>query len=96
MNEGFYIPDAWLALVFFRWCCRYHIEPHDPRRLEAWRRMVKKKKAVYLRDVRPALAGKKVVAVGFEKPHECSSENYCRDHVRCLCMCQAEHKKETQ
>ena len=61
MSEGFAI-DARTGELFFRFCARYHIEKREDRVL-VLRELARRKKARYLRDVRPFMAGKKVLKI---------------------------------
>jgi hypothetical protein len=75
-QEGF-LTDARTAELFFRLCQRYHIE-HPEDRILVLREIVKRKKAKYIRDVAPWIAGKKILKVGFEKPgHNAGPKHRC-------------------
>jgi hypothetical protein len=50
-RDGFVITSH-IGLVFFRWCCIYKIPPHDKRRVQAFQRLVAKKKAKYLPHIK--------------------------------------------
>jgi hypothetical protein len=67
MSEGF-LTDLRTAELFFRICRRLHIQSREDR-IALMRELTRRKKARYLRDVEPLLAGKKVLKVGF-KPKE--------------------------
>jgi hypothetical protein len=75
-QEGF-LTDARTAELFFRVCKRYNIQ-HPEDRILLLRELAKRKKAKYLRDVAPWMAGKKVLKVGFKKPgHNDGPEHFC-------------------
>jgi hypothetical protein len=92
MREGF-LGTAKDTMLFFWLCKRYHIDA-EKERVQLLRRLSAKKRLKYIRDGEAYLEGKRTLRITHK--HECNPENYCRDHVRCLCMCWAEHKKETQ
>lgn len=58
-DEGFLV-DIRIAELFFRVCRRYRLEGLKER-TALMRGLVKRKKARYLRDIQPFLAGKKVL-----------------------------------
>ncbi len=63
-QEGF-LMDVNTAYLFFRVCSRYKvIDLKD--RVSLMRELARRKKAKYLRDVKPLLAGKRVLEVGFK------------------------------
>lgn len=66
-SEGF-LTDIRTAELFFRTCRRFRIVERD-HRVALMRELTRRKKAKYLRDVQPLLAGKKVLKIGF-KPKE--------------------------
>jgi hypothetical protein len=66
-SEGFAIT-ADMGTVFFRFCRMYHIDSREDR-LVLMREIVRRKKAVYIRDVEALSAGKRVLKIGF-KPKE--------------------------
>jgi hypothetical protein len=68
MNEGF-MMDAWTAMLFFRFCMRHKVHDLKDRRC-VMREIVRRKKAKYLRDVSPILAGKKVLQIKSNRPKE--------------------------
>ena len=74
-SEGF-IVDPWTGTLFFRVCLRYGIKkPED--RLLLMRELVRRRKVKYVRDVKPLLAGKKVLQVGLKPPHNAGPEHTC-------------------
>lgn len=77
MSEGFAI-DSWTGILFFRFCRRYRVDRREDRVL-VLRELARRKKAKYIRDVRPLLAGKKVLKVGFKSPHNPYDSHYCPD-----------------
>jgi hypothetical protein len=77
MNEGF-LTDIDTAMLFFRVCSRYHIQDRE-QRVALMRELVRRKKAKYLRDIDPIIAGKKVLKMGFRPPHNDGPEHRCPD-----------------
>ncbi len=65
MSEGF-MMDSWMAMLFFRLCGRYKINDLAGRTC-LMRELVKRKRVKYLRDAQSALAGKRVLKIGFKK-----------------------------
>lgn len=65
MSEGF-LTNVDTAMLFFRACSRYKIK-EEKDRLCLLRELTRRKKARYLRDVKPLLAGKKVLKIGFKR-----------------------------
>lgn len=65
MTEGF-LTNVRTAELFFRFCGRYGVKSEKDRVL-LLRELTRRQKAKYLRDVSPAISGKKVLAVGFNK-----------------------------
>jgi hypothetical protein len=65
MEEGF-LTDARTAEIFFRFCARHKVENRNNRIL-VMRELVRRKKAKYIRDVKPLLAGKKVLRIVHKK-----------------------------
>lgn len=60
-QEGFILtPD--MAYLFFRFCKRYRIEGYKERTVVV-RELVARKKAKYLRDVKPFLKGKRILRI---------------------------------
>ena len=76
-QEGF-IMDVNMALLFFRICRMYRINDKQDR-VALLRELTRRKKVKYLRDVKPILAGKKVLQVGFKPPHNPGPEHRCND-----------------
>jgi len=70
------MTNARTAELFFRVCMRYKIK-NEKDRLCVLRELARRKKARYLRDINPLLAGKKVLKIGFKKPHNDGPEHYC-------------------
>jgi hypothetical protein len=68
MSEGF-LTDPWTAMVFFRFCQRYHVESREDR-ISLIRELVRRKKARYIRDVESFTRGKKIVKIGFKPKRE--------------------------
>lgn len=68
MTEGF-LTDIRTVELFFRFCRRYKIEAEKDRVL-LLRELTRRKKAKYLRDVKPALAGKNIMVVKSSKKGE--------------------------
>lgn len=75
MNEGF-LTDVRMAELFFRVCTRYHIVSREDR-LRLMRELARRKKAIYMRDVGPFLAGKNVLEVGFKPSHNVGPKHIC-------------------
>lgn len=73
MTEGF-LTDIYTVELFFRFCRRYHIEGKEDR-LYLVRELARRKKAKYLRDVGPLLAGKKILIV--DSNHNAGPEHFC-------------------
>jgi len=67
-QEGF-LTSAWTAMVFFRFCARYKVNDLKSRTC-LMREIVRRKKAKYLRDIAPMLAGKKILHIKTSKPKE--------------------------
>ena len=61
MNEGFYM-DLKTAELFYKLCHRYKIDDIQGRK-GLMGKLVKKKKARYLRDMGPLLAGKNIFRI---------------------------------
>ncbi len=62
MSQEAFKINAWIGMVFFRFCHRYHItEVAD--RTAVLRELVRRKKAGYTRDIKPLLAGKKILII---------------------------------
>jgi hypothetical protein len=76
-QEGFF-TDLYTTMLFFRFCRRYNVREREAR-LNVMRELVKRKKAKYLRDVAPWLAGKKVLVIRPKPPHNPWDEHYCPD-----------------
>lgn len=64
VSEGF-LTNVRTAELFFRFCARYGVKAEKDR-LCVWRELTRRKKARYLRDVKPLLTGKKVLKIGFK------------------------------
>jgi hypothetical protein len=69
MSEEGFVIDAWTGMLFFRFCRIYHIDKREDRIL-VMRELARRKKAKYIRDVNPLLAGKRVLKIGFKKETE--------------------------
>lgn len=68
MSEGFML-DANTAMVFYRFCARYHINDREGRTL-VLREICRRGKAKYLRDVEAAVEGKNVLRVKRSQTNE--------------------------
>jgi len=55
--------SVWIGAVFYRYCMRYHVTAAADR-TAVLRRLVAKKKAVYLRDPMTTIQGKRVLRIG--------------------------------
>jgi hypothetical protein len=77
MSEGFEI-DGWTGMLFFRFCRLYRINKREDRVL-VLRELARRKKAKYIRDVRPLMADKKVLKIGFKQDHNFGPEHWCND-----------------
>lgn len=66
MSEGFLL-DLTMAMVFYRYCNKYKIE-NKSERLLVMRRLMAKKQAKYLRDVKTFIKDKKVLLIKKEGP----------------------------
>jgi len=75
MSEGFII-DPWVGLLFFRFCRRYGVQRREDRVL-LMRELARRKKAQYVRDVKPLLAGKNVLQIMFKPPYNPGPEHIC-------------------
>lgn len=75
MSEGF-LTNVRIAELFFRICARYKITSRE-NRIALMRELTRRKKAKYLRDVQPLLAGKKVLKIGFKPSHNAGPEHFC-------------------
>lgn len=60
-QEGFAL-DLRTAELFFRVCRLYHIDGREDR-IALMREIVRRKKALYIRDVAPILASKRVIEI---------------------------------
>lgn len=74
-QEGF-LTNLKTVELFFRLCRRYRIDGREDRIL-LLRELTRRKKAAYLRDVKPLLAGKRVLKVGFKPLHNPGPEHWC-------------------
>lgn len=63
MDQEAFILTPYMAQVFFRAVMLYKIGQDYDRRMALMRKIVARKKGVYLRDVKPFLAGKKVIKI---------------------------------
>jgi hypothetical protein len=75
MSEGF-VVDNWVAMLFFRICRRYNVQSREDR-VFLMRELARRKKARYIRDIKPLLTGKRVLQVGFKPPHNAGPEHTC-------------------